>query len=117
MRSIVWAAASCAVLGCKRYCTRISLTNKQIGAIVNFVGYYVIGIPFGLYTAFSLGWQLYGLWSGLTIALIIVSIVEIAVIVRIDWQKQTKEAADRLALEAEHTQSLLDQAEESVSLL
>jgi MATE family multidrug resistance protein len=35
---------------------------QKIGAIVNFIGYYLIGIPIGLYTAFQLEWELYGLF-------------------------------------------------------
>lgn len=41
-----------------------------LGAQINVVAYWAIGIPIGLALTFSsLHWQLFGLWTGLTIAL------------------------------------------------
>ena len=40
-----------------------------MGALVNLISYYVIGIPFGLVLCFTLNQGLSGLWFGLTAAL------------------------------------------------
>jgi len=77
--------------------------QQRIGAIINFTGYYCLGIPIGLYCAFSLKLGLLGLWIGLATALILVSIVEVTIILRLDWQLQAQKARDRLAKEEEET--------------
>lgn len=47
--------------------------QQTVGALLNLVGYYVVGIPAGLMLAFYAGMGIYGLWTGLTIALVIVA--------------------------------------------
>ena len=43
--------------------------RAPLGAAVNIVGYYCIGIPVGLITCFVGKLGLYGLWLGLTVRL------------------------------------------------
>jgi multidrug resistance protein, MATE family len=38
--------------------------------IINLIAYGVIGLPIGWFLCFVIGWGVYGLWSGLTLALI-----------------------------------------------
>lgn len=38
--------------------------QQHIGGYANLVGHYVFSLPFGLGTAFGLGWGLQGLWIG-----------------------------------------------------
>lgn len=40
-----------------------------IGGYVQILGYYVFAMPISIGTAFGLGWGLYGLWSGVAVAL------------------------------------------------
>jgi MATE family multidrug resistance protein len=40
----------------------------------NFVGYWVLGLPLGFFLCFGLGWGIYGLWIGLTLALIVIAL-------------------------------------------
>ena len=47
--------------------------QQTVGAVLNLVGYYVVGIPVGLLLAFHVGMGIYGLWTGLTVALVIVA--------------------------------------------
>jgi MATE family multidrug resistance protein len=39
----------------------------------NLVGYWVIGLPLGLALCFLLKWGVYGLWIGLTLALVVIA--------------------------------------------
>ncbi len=45
------------------------LGRQEIGGWVNLFCYYVIAMPISFYTAFGLGWELEGLWSGVALAL------------------------------------------------
>lgn len=45
--------------------------QQTVSAILNLVGYHVVGIPVGLVLAFYADMGIYGLWTGLTIALVI----------------------------------------------
>jgi MATE family multidrug resistance protein len=40
----------------------------------NLVGYWVMGLPLGFFLCFGLGWGIYGLWIGLTLALIVIAL-------------------------------------------
>lgn len=39
----------------------------------NFVGYWILGLPLGFFLCFVLKWGIYGLWIGLTLALVIIA--------------------------------------------
>ena len=43
--------------------------RQAIGGYANLFSYYVVALPIGLSTAFGLGWELSGLWTGLTAGL------------------------------------------------
>jgi multidrug resistance protein, MATE family len=45
------------------------LGRQAIGSYANLLSYYLIALPVGLSTAFALGWELSGLWVGLTAGL------------------------------------------------
>jgi MATE family multidrug resistance protein len=74
--------------------------RQRIGALVNLPSYYVIALPIGLVLAFKTSLGLTGIWIGLTIALLLVCAVEIAVILRCDWETLVEEA--QAALEDQH---------------
>ncbi|KAJ3100707.1 hypothetical protein HDU97_001994 [Phlyctochytrium planicorne] len=71
--------------------------RQDIGAYLNIFGYYVVGLPFGFYACFYLNLGLFGLWLGLTIGLIFVSIVQVIIIFRTDWREEAKRAHDLIA--------------------
>ncbi len=58
--------------------------NTRIPALANFAGYWVFGLPIGYLLCFNLGYGLPGLWWGLTIALILISITLL-----ITWHRYT----------------------------
>lgn len=69
-----------------------------LGAQINLVAYWVIGLPLGMALTFSkLQWELYGLWTGLTVALVFTAIASSIVIFRINWQRVVNEAKAREA--------------------
>jgi MATE family multidrug resistance protein len=41
--------------------------------LANLVGYWVIGLPLGMILCFFFHWGIYGLWIGLTLALVIIA--------------------------------------------
>lgn len=43
--------------------------KQSIGGPANLIAYYVISLPISLWLAFGLGWQLEGLWLGVTVGL------------------------------------------------
>ncbi|ORY43805.1 MATE efflux family protein [Rhizoclosmatium globosum] len=69
--------------------------RPDIGAFLNLIGYYVLGIPFGIFYCFYFDWKLYGLWSGLTTSLFFVSFIEICMIWRLDWNMEAENAHKR----------------------
>jgi MATE family multidrug resistance protein len=44
----------------------------------NLVGYWVLGLPLGFFLCFGLKWGIYGLWIGLTLALIVIALALLA---------------------------------------
>ncbi|KAJ3378620.1 hypothetical protein HDU92_007285 [Lobulomyces angularis] len=66
--------------------------QQKVGAFLNLFGFYVVGIPIGLYAAFKLEWGLFGLWFGLGFALIMVSVFEIIWVFRINWNEEAEKA-------------------------
>jgi MATE family multidrug resistance protein len=49
------------------------LGETQVPMLANLVGYWVLGLPLGLSLCFVLHWGIYGLWIGLTLALIVIA--------------------------------------------
>jgi MATE family multidrug resistance protein len=49
------------------------LGETSIPMWANLVGYWVLGLPLGLSLCFLLHWGIYGLWIGLTLALIVIA--------------------------------------------
>ncbi len=62
------------------------LGRTRAPALVNFIGYYVVGLPVGYWLAFHAGLGVVGLWWGLLIGLVIVG-VSLASWVRVSLRK------------------------------
>jgi MATE family multidrug resistance protein len=72
--------------------------RQVMGVVANILGYYIIGIPVGSFLAFYIGWRVTGLWWGLAIGLIAVSIGLATILaVLIDWKKEAESAAIRIS--------------------
>ena len=66
-----------------------------MGGYVQLFCYYVVAMPISMGTAFGLGWQLYGLWAGVAIALGLVAVIEGVFLSRVSWERSVEDARSR----------------------
>ena len=71
------------------------LGRQEVGGYVQLFCYYVVAVPLSMGTAFGLGWQLKGLWTGVAIALGLVVIIEGVFLWRTDWERSVEDARMR----------------------
>ncbi|KAM3075033.1 ethionine resistance protein [Clarireedia jacksonii] len=69
--------------------------RQHIGAVVNFVSYYMGALPLGIWLAFH-GWGLAGLWVGQCIALYLVGALEWVIVAWSKWEKEVERAFARM---------------------
>ena len=60
------------------------LGQTRVPMVANFVGYWILGLPLGVWLCFGLRWGVYGLWIGLTLALVV-----IAATLLLRWRKDS----------------------------
>mmetsp|Transcript_15516 Transcript_15516/g.31418 ORF Transcript_15516/g.31418 Transcript_15516/m.31418 type:complete len:612 (-) Transcript_15516:28-1863(-) len=72
--------------------------RQSLSAKLNFVAYYVIGIPLGYYLALPLGMGVEGLWIGMFAGLLVISTANSIVIWRSDWAALAAAARNRLSV-------------------
>ncbi|XP_008297387.1 multidrug and toxin extrusion protein 1-like [Stegastes partitus] len=72
-------------------------TGKQkIPAVVNFIGYYCIGLPLCIVFMFVAKLRVLGFWLGLLIGAFLLSTSYITIIIfKLDWKRMTEEAVKR----------------------
>lgn len=71
--------------------------KQSIGGPANLISYYLISLPLSIGLAVGLGLKLVGLWTGVTVGLVVVAVIEYVYIWCTDWHKAALEAADRNA--------------------
>jgi len=74
--SLLWIAAAFQIFDrIQTVCTGAlrGLGETRVPMFANLVGYWVLGLPLGFILCFVLKWGIYGMWIGLTLALIIIS--------------------------------------------
>jgi MATE family, multidrug and toxin extrusion protein len=59
----------------------------------------MIGIPLGLYLAFTRDMKIIGLWVGLTVALVYCAVVGVWLCVRADWDAEVQKVRNRVERE------------------
>lgn len=59
--------------------------RQKFAAYLNLVSYFVLGLPFGLYLAFPLGWGIEGMWLGLTAGIFFGCVISFVKILRTNW--------------------------------
>lgn len=70
--------------------------RQSLGAQLNFVAYYLLGLPFGCLLAFYLDWGVLGLWIGITMGLSLIALFGMVVTNTSQWDQLAEEAKDRL---------------------
>ncbi|KAH0581705.1 hypothetical protein H2248_011391 [Termitomyces sp. 'cryptogamus'] len=81
--------------------------GKQVtGALLNLTSYYVIGIPFGIWLAFSWDMGVHGLWIGLTVSLVYCSFFGTLLCVHTDWNREVRKVIKRLKEEQDRAERL-----------
>lgn len=70
--------------------------RQYIGSYVSIIAYYVLAIPISAVTAFGFGWELYGLWSGVAVALVFVATIQTTIVLRTDWKGVVNDAVARI---------------------
>lgn len=77
------------------------LGRQEFGGYVQLFCYYVIAMPISFGTAFGLKWGLWGLWTGVALALGIVAAIEFVYLYLIvDWNRSVEEARERNLLDS-----------------
>mmetsp|Transcript_36261 Transcript_36261/g.107068 ORF Transcript_36261/g.107068 Transcript_36261/m.107068 type:complete len:165 (-) Transcript_36261:27-521(-) len=90
--SLVGEGANTVLAGVLRGCGR-----QKIGATINFVAYWVIGLPASCLLAFKLGLGAMGLWTGLACTASLQSLVLTYVVFRFDWSAEAAHARALIA--------------------
>jgi len=73
--------------------------RQAIGSYANLFSYYLLALPLSLSSAFAFGWELAGLWAGITLGLVCVSVIELIYLYNADWEDAVAQAAERLRSE------------------
>ena len=71
------------------------LGRQKIGGFVGMLCWYLLGIPVAVGTGFGLGWELRGLWFGVALALVSVSVIEGLAIYHTSFEKMVEDAKTR----------------------
>ncbi|MEE6469489.1 hypothetical protein FKM82_008652 [Ascaphus truei] len=69
--------------------------KQKIGAIMNAIGYYLIGFPIGISLMFAVKLGIVGLWCGLIICVFLQACFFLTFIKRMNWKKASEEAEVR----------------------
>ncbi len=68
------------------------LGHTKAPMILNFIGYWVIGLPLGYFLCFHTGLGVFGVWIGLTLALVF-----IAALILLEWKKESLQASEEIS--------------------
>ncbi|DAZ93022.1 TPA: hypothetical protein N0F65_009657 [Lagenidium giganteum] len=71
--------------------------RQMLGAYINFLAYFIVGLPFGIYLAFQCHLGVEGMWLGLTAGISIGCAVSIFKIYNTDWEAMADSARLRTA--------------------
>ncbi|XP_022595713.1 multidrug and toxin extrusion protein 1-like [Seriola dumerili] len=80
--------------------------KQMVGALCNLVGYYFIGFPIGASLMFAANMGIVGLWTGLTVCVLMQSIFFIAFLYKLDWKKAAEEARVRAGVQVKEEKEM-----------
>jgi multidrug resistance protein, MATE family len=73
------------------------LGDTRTPMLCHFTAYWIIGLPLGAWLCFRRGWGAFGLWAGLSLALILIGVVLLMV-----WQYRVRRLTDSIAHQVRH---------------
>ncbi|XP_061626069.1 multidrug and toxin extrusion protein 1-like isoform X2 [Phyllopteryx taeniolatus] len=73
--------------------------RPKVGALCNLVGHYFIGFPIGVSLTFAAQMGIVGLWTGLTICVLMQAIFFLIYLYKLDWKKAAEEAKIRAGVQ------------------
>ncbi|KAJ5178629.1 Multi antimicrobial extrusion protein [Penicillium coprophilum] len=71
------------------------LGRQEVGGYIQLFCYYAIAMPLSMGTTFALDWGVMGLWTGVALALGLVSLIEGIFISRANWNRSVQDAIAR----------------------
>jgi hypothetical protein len=72
-----------------------------IGAVLNSLGYWGLGVPLAALLGIRMGWGVHGFWAGLLATSTVMAVVQLAVISAFDWRREVQRTAQALQQQAE----------------
>ncbi|XP_070838457.1 multidrug and toxin extrusion protein 1-like [Chaetodon trifascialis] len=81
--------------------------KQMIGALCNLVGYYLIGFPIGVSLMFAANMGIVGLWTGLTICVLMQAIFFITYLCKLNWKKAAEEALVRAGVQVKEEKEMV----------
>uniref|UniRef100_A0A8C5LVC4 Uncharacterized protein n=1 Tax=Leptobrachium leishanense TaxID=445787 RepID=A0A8C5LVC4_9ANUR len=75
--------------------------RQKIGAIMNAVGYYLVGLPIGISLMFAAKLGVVGLWIGMITCVFLQASFYCAYVLRLNWNKAVEEAQVRAGVKKE----------------
>ncbi|AWP06313.1 Multidrug and toxin extrusion protein isoform 3 [Scophthalmus maximus] len=82
--------------------------KQLVGALCNLVGFYFIGFPIGVSLMFAANMGIVGLWTGLTVCVLMQSIFFIAFLCKLDWKKAADEALVRAGVQIKEEKEMME---------
>ncbi|XP_031790156.1 multidrug and toxin extrusion protein 1-like [Piliocolobus tephrosceles] len=79
--------------------------NQKVGAIVNTIGYYMVGLPIGITLMFATKLGVMGLWSGIIICTVFQAVCFLGFIIQLNWKKACQQAQVHANLKADVARS------------
>ncbi|KAG7214501.1 hypothetical protein INR49_023013 [Caranx melampygus] len=80
--------------------------KQLVGALCNLVGYYFIGFPIGVSLMFAANMGIVGLWTGLTVCVLMQSIFFLAFLWKLNWKKAAEEALVRAGVQVKEEKEM-----------
>lgn len=62
--------------------------RQMLGAVCNFWGYFIVGLPLCAFLAFKADMGIHGLWWGIIAGACVQAVVLLSMLLRWDWQKE-----------------------------
>ncbi|XP_013873993.1 multidrug and toxin extrusion protein 1 [Austrofundulus limnaeus] len=85
--------------------------KQLIGALCNLVGYYVIGFPIGVSLMFAANMGIVGLWTGLTVCVLMQSTFFTIFLYKLDWKKASAEALVRAGVQIKEAKEMTENSD------